>query len=71
LQLQRAVDKITAARSAGIVTLIRRAMANPREHVMDPEIAQRFQFSTRVELGDKLFLEVCKPGQLCARYNNI
>lgn len=69
-QLGRALAKMDT--HGGIAGLIRRAMTSPRELEadLDPDVAKRFQHCTRLQLGERLYLEVPslrQPHPLSAR----
>jgi hypothetical protein len=60
VQLHRAVDKILDAQQSSLATILKRAvLMGAKTTKVDDEIAKSFQYSTRCERGDRIFLEVC------------
>jgi hypothetical protein len=60
LQLHRAVGRILDAEKTSIVNIMERAVRmNAKTTTLDSELAKAFQYTTRCERGDRIFLEVC------------
>lgn len=65
VQVQRAIDKLAFARQSGLATIMKKAVnitASSSAMRIDEDLAKVFQYATRCERGDRIFLEArCRP----------